>query len=309
MKMKGTIGNKRAAFIVAAMVATAAVVVAFVSVGQSRSRENGTTQIHLHADHMSYDGLNNLVGAADAVFVGTVTATQPGTSIPAPPNPAGETQADIPQTDLSVHVDASEKGALAPGQTVTVTITGGAGPGGENIELEGVPPTTTGGQYVFFVIRGDDGKFYPLAGGSAIATKNSNGSFLLSGATTGGEPLTFTTTQLRSVPLPDQVTITMLSGPRQQIDGDVQDGSLSVARSGSQPTSIKGTVLVAGHDVSLDIAIAGDRATGTFAIDGVEYTLASPSVVPSSSGIPVRINGKATVGGSTREFHLEVVDR
>jgi hypothetical protein len=286
----------------------AAITVAISSAAPHESRHASRRIALLHADHPSYDGLNNLVGSADAVFIGTVTGTAPGTPIPAAQNPTGSTQGDIPQTDISVRVDTPEKGSLSSGHGVTVTVTGGASGSGET-ELEGVPPIDVGHQYVFFVVAGDGGKYYPLAGGAAIATKNTDGSFSLSGDVTGSGSLGFTTAQLSSVPPADHITVTLLSAPRQQVDGNVQDGSVSVARSSGVPTGIMGTVLVAGHELALDIAISNKRATGTFTIDGQAYTLRSPSVVPSASGPGIRINGKATApGGSTQEVHIEVQD-
>src|SRR6266567_6734767 len=107
-------------------------IAAAITVAISSAAPHASRRITLlHADHPSYDGLNNLVGSAGAVFIGTVAGQAPGTPIPAAQNPTGSTQGDIPQTDISVRVDTLEKGSLSAGHGVTVTVTGGASRSGE----------------------------------------------------------------------------------------------------------------------------------------------------------------------------------
>ena len=63
--------------------------------------------------------------------------------------------------------------------------------------LEGGTPLTDGQQALFFLVKEDDGKFYPLAGGSAVGAKQSDGSFTLPPDVTGtDQSLPVSTAQL-----------------------------------------------------------------------------------------------------------------
>jgi hypothetical protein len=265
-----------------------------------------TDVVTLHTDHPTYQGLNNLSGGSETVIRGTVLGAQAGDTIPFPDDPTGP-RTPIPQTDYTVRVEQTHKGTVRVGQTIKVVLAGGLS-GSQQFEQEGVPVLTANTQYVFFLLNGDDTKFYPLAGGSAVATKNADGSFTLSAETTGSDPLSFTQAQLSKVPAPDHVTLTLLGAPPARLDGNLQSGSLAIARSRGLPISISGTALVAGHVVTASITIDRWKSKGAFGVDGTEYTLTAAFSAPGPSN-SVAVFGIATSNGKTYLLSLQVFDR
>jgi FlaG/FlaF family flagellin (archaellin) len=305
MNIRRSILNPRLAAIALVLAAIYATV-AFYQRPDHHSAAAGARKVQVHTDHPTYNALNDLVGAADVVFSGTVRSSAPGTNIPGPSGDVAGADA-IPQTDYSVEIDQVFKGTRSAGQTLTVTLAGGSS-GGTLIEFEGTPDLKNDTQYVFFVSAGSDNKYYALSGGAAIAGKNSDGSFSLPDDVSDSGILSFTTDQLLSVPPPDHVLMMLLSQPLVRIEGDVQSGSISVTRKGASPTRITGTCLVAGRVLTVDITISGKSATGNFDVDDVTYTLQTGVVTPARDD-STSISGKAKSSTGVQEVRLQVFDR
>ena len=304
MNIRRSILNPRVA-VIALVLAALSATVAFYQRTDHHSAAAGVRKVHIHTDHPTYNALNDLAGAADAVFSGTVRSSAPGTNIPGPSGDVAGADA-IPQTDYSVEIDQVFKGATSAGQTLTVTLAGGSS--GGTFEFEGAPDLRNDTQYVFFVSAGSDNKYYALSGGAAIAGKNSDGSFSLPGDVSDSGTLSFTTDQLLSVPPPDHVSVMLLSQPLVRVEGDVQSGSISVTRRTASPTRITGTCLVDGWVLTVDITISGKLATGNFDLDGVTYTLQAGVVTPGRDQ-STTISGKAKSPTGVQEVRLQFFDR
>jgi hypothetical protein len=140
---------------------------------------------HLHADHATYSSVTDLRKASDVIIEGAVLSatTNPGTSLGT--DPAGNPLPALPSTDYAVRVDRQLKGGFGlTGQTVAVSLSGGGTSAGDFV-LDGGPVLARGNVALFFLQRGDDGKYYPVAGGAAIAQRQADGSFAISHEVTG----------------------------------------------------------------------------------------------------------------------------
>lgn len=255
--------------------------------GASASSVDGAQWI-VHADHPTYASLGNLVGWSQVIVAGTVASSAPTSPI-APADPSSPA---IPQTDYSVVVDKRFKGAPNPGDTITVDVATDEG----EVHVEGAPDIAVGGYYMFFLIDGRDGKFYPLAGDAAIAPRTSDGSFNLPVDVTGDQPLTFAATEIANA-RPDHVDVKLVPGNR--ISGTVRSGGVSIARNAGRPTAITGASLVAGHAITFKIVIRGLLATGSFAIDGTSY-VATPTLLVRARSTTISMTGAVRAAGKVR---------
>ncbi len=90
----------------------------------------------------------------------------------------------IPHTDYAVTMLNVFKGSMASGDTIQVMLAGGDTPEGEFV-LEGAPAVNDGESALFFLVAGGEGRYYPLAGGAAIAARGADGTFSLPPDATG----------------------------------------------------------------------------------------------------------------------------
>lgn len=151
---------------------------------------------HLDTDHATYPALSEVAGGADVVIVGDIlsSTTEPGES---PGSDAlGDPLPAIPHTNYSVLVEKVLKGTLSQGDVVIVSLAGGVSPSGKFV-LDGVPEIHEGDVDMLFLESGN-GKFYPLAGGAAVAEQSGGESFVLPADATGGEAATITTTAVEA---------------------------------------------------------------------------------------------------------------
>jgi hypothetical protein len=125
-----------------------------------------------------------LVDDSDAVFVGSVVEDSPHGGSPQGTAADGQLMPTIPFTDYTVSVTRSLKGALPLLHSNIVVTLDGAVIDGVNYVLDGGPRIDIGGTYLFFVKQGSDGRYRPLAGGSAVLPGDNT--FLLSAEVTGG---------------------------------------------------------------------------------------------------------------------------
>jgi hypothetical protein len=149
---------------------------------------------HAEADHDVYPSRAVLDDRADAVVIGTITASQVVAGVSPGNDDAGDPIPGIPHTHYAVTVDDNIKGTPKPGASVTVSIPGGARPEGA-VAVDGVPTLAVGSQALFYLKSGPGDVFFPLAAGSAVGIKTSSGSFALPSETTGGGVLELTAAQ------------------------------------------------------------------------------------------------------------------
>jgi hypothetical protein len=130
--------------------------------------------IPVHVDHMVYDNETAMRADADAVVTGRVMG--PGVLSRVQP---------VPLTDFRVTVDTSYKGSLTG--TITIAMTGGE-TDGATIVVDGVPKLQAGQRFLFYLHRGTDGRFYPLAGSTAVGVEVARDSFRFAREVSGPAP-------------------------------------------------------------------------------------------------------------------------
>jgi hypothetical protein len=138
----------------------------------------------IDTDHQTFPSVGDLRAGAPVILVGTVEShsvvagTSPGVDGAGDPLPA------VPHTEYVVRVDEAIKGAPAVGTKIVVSLSGGATPQG-NFVLDGGPILDDGIAALFFLEAPLAGKYYPLAGGAAVAAEQPDGGFVLPADATG----------------------------------------------------------------------------------------------------------------------------
>ncbi|MBX6334950.1 hypothetical protein IRY61_06470 [Candidatus Saccharibacteria bacterium] len=154
-----------------AIVATAALAViifaVFVIMPDERHTASRVQKINL--DHKTYSNLKELEDDADVIIRGTVFDA--GKTLAGAPlrSEDGREVPGIPTTEFQVAVKKIYKGIVTDDQ-VTVVLTGGTLEG-TRYEAEGMPWLVKHSDTIMYLHLGDDGKYYPLAGGAAIALR------------------------------------------------------------------------------------------------------------------------------------------
>jgi hypothetical protein len=160
----------------------------------SRGETPPKPRYRLAIDHDVYPSSTALRDAADAIAIGTPTArtVRPGQS---PGNDAaGDPIPGVPHTEHTVQITERIKGDF--GGTIVVAVPGGATPQGD-FSAEGMLQPPLGRPALFFLKDGNNGRFYPLAAGTAIGAQQPDGTFAIPAATTGAGPLALTAAQAR----------------------------------------------------------------------------------------------------------------
>jgi hypothetical protein len=140
-------------------------------------------------DHKTYSNTKELKDESDLVIRGTVQGD--GRTIAGPPLIAedGQEVPSTPMTEFTVTALKVFKGSLS-GDQITVVLTGGVA-GDTRYEVEGMPWLSKQQNAIFYLHLGEDGKYYPMAGGAAIASKKpgSGNKFTLPAELTGASAL------------------------------------------------------------------------------------------------------------------------
>jgi hypothetical protein len=149
------------------------------------SQGGAVPRFRMDADHEVYPTVGEITEATDTIVVGQVVghSTEPGVSPGV--DAAGDPLPAIPHTDHLVSVAAVVNGPGAGGGAIHLVVAGGMTPEGEYV-LEGAPQLSDGESALFFLVDGADGRFYPLAGGAAVAPGTGEGTFSLPADATGG---------------------------------------------------------------------------------------------------------------------------
>lgn len=174
-------------YLCVALALAAAVGVVGISSSASSGRaapSSGLPIYRMDTDHATYPSLPEISTAADTIVNGQVVShtTEPGESPGV--DALGDPLPAIPRSDYLVSVAAVLKGVVGTGSTIHVVLAGGTTGEGEFV-LEGAPKITDGEAALFFLVNGGEGRYYPLAGGAAVATRLADGTFLLPPDATG----------------------------------------------------------------------------------------------------------------------------
>lgn len=171
--------SKSIVWTIVVIAACVAVVVLFMVNKQEKSNttlsnNNYSKTVSFEVDHKTFNTAAELRKESNVVVLGSVldngsTKEEPsvGTSGDGQPAPG------LVNTDFSVRVDKSLKGNAAKGATITVVLTGGIA-NDTKYTSEGMPWLSKGDSVIMYLSKGEDGKYYPLAGGAAIASKKAD---------------------------------------------------------------------------------------------------------------------------------------
>ena len=149
--------------------------------------------VQASALHLVYRSVESMVNTKDASLVAEGVVIDDGT-VRSSRDTADENVPPNVHTDYRVKLTRIVK-KNADARTVVITLMGGAA-GDANYVVEGVPTLKRGDRIVMFASYGDDGKYYPLSGGAAIAFRDSSGKFNLSDEVISGQKRSFTIDEL-----------------------------------------------------------------------------------------------------------------
>ncbi len=145
--------------------------------------------VQASALHPVYRSVESIVNTKDASLVAEGVVIDDGT-VRSSRDTADENVPPNVHTDYRVKLTRIVK-KNADVRTVVITLMGDA-----NYMVEGVPTLKRGDRIVMFASYGDDGKYYPLSGGAAIAFRDSSGKFNLSDEVISGQKRSFTIDEL-----------------------------------------------------------------------------------------------------------------
>lgn len=197
MYKKLTTTHKRIV-IVATLVAFTAIAVLLVenkhAIGSLVFKDDKTTtipddnlsRVAISLDYKTYKNLNDLEEDSDTIILGTVVDS--GTTIQGSPigvSPDGQPVPGLVKTVFSVRVERVLRGGAE--SDISIVLPGGV-IGDTRFIAEDIPWIAKGVRAIMYLTEGDDGKYHPLAGGSAIA-QNQSGKFILPGAATGARSI------------------------------------------------------------------------------------------------------------------------
>lgn len=190
-----TVTNRKSALWVLIAVSLLLAVSVFAATYNRSSRDEvGNIEIvPISLDHKTYGNALELKEDSHTVLAGVVVddgITKRGAS----PGRSGDGK-EIPgivRTEYSVKVDKLYKGDTDEGKTIAVVLTGGT-IDGQKYEIEGIPQLVKGEEMLMYLSKGEDGKYYPMSGSTAIAVQKADGSYSLGEDTIGkGGDVTFT---------------------------------------------------------------------------------------------------------------------
>ena len=149
--------------------------------------------VHLSTLHPTYESTESMLLSNDAVLVAEAVVADDGrviASLRSGDNSAPPRVSTVYQVELGKII----KGRV-DSKTVIISLMGGVVDKTSYV-MEGVPKLHKGDRVVFFASRGDDGKYYPLSGSTAISVIDNSGKYHFSGATISGEKRSITTPKI-----------------------------------------------------------------------------------------------------------------
>lgn len=186
--------------LVAGVVLLALLVAVIARSVQSEDKSGAADTVQLSALHPTYSSVDDITSSPEAAFVGQAVVLDEGTvrSNKIPGDPA-EAPPEV-HTDYTLQVTSLIHGKDTSPQ-ITIAVMGGVVEG-KRYTYEGVPQLKKGDTIIVFASLGNDGKYYPLAGSTAIATQQQEGksTFTLSEATIPSGKTTFSEQDLRKQP-------------------------------------------------------------------------------------------------------------
>lgn len=184
-----------AALLIVVMMGVAAYVISSKQTKESAVVEP-TRTVSLSTFHPTYASLAELVAASDTSFAGQAVVLDEGVAR------SERFENDPPQAPPQVHTDfklkvkSVVKGEGVPSE-ITVAMMGGTVDDTRYVYEGSVPKLKKGDVVMVFAFLGNDGKYYPLSGSTAVAVQRGDGRFTLTKDTINTGEITFTEADLK----------------------------------------------------------------------------------------------------------------
>lgn len=125
----------------------------------------------------TYEGVDALLAEADVIVLGRATASKVVEGVSVEDDPDGAPLSGLPMTEYDFFVEQVGKGSAGlAGTTIDVRALGGETAEATYV-VETGQPLDINEEYLLFLRAGSDGFYYPLAGDSAVATRNASGDY------------------------------------------------------------------------------------------------------------------------------------
>lgn len=192
-----SIYNKRNAIIATAALALLVFLIGLFIVYRNHTASDTQLKIvHLSSLHPTYESAESMLASNDAALVAEAVVVDDGQVIASPRSGDGSVPPRV-STVYKVELGKIIKGHV-DGKMVSISLMGGI-VDKANYVAEGVPKLHRGDRVVFFASRGDDGKYYPLSGSTAIARINDSGQAVFTDETISGESRSLTIQNLEKM--------------------------------------------------------------------------------------------------------------
>ena len=152
--------------------------------------------VNLSTLHPVYESVGSMLLSDDASLVAEAVVADNGKVVSSPRSGDNSVPPRV-NTIYQVKLEKIIKGNV-DSRVVALSLMGGIAEE-TNYILEGVPKLKKGDRVVFFASRGEDGKYYPLSGSTAVALVDGSGNFSLTDATISGEKRIFTVQDLEKL--------------------------------------------------------------------------------------------------------------
>lgn len=169
--------SKSALFVILALFIVVAAFTVYTYTKQSKNDTAAIQTMELSTLHPKYTSVDELIAAKDATFVGRGIVLDNGTVRSKVVSKAPGAPPEV-NTDYKLDVQSVIKGDNIPSE-ITISLLGGTVEDKNYVYESFIPQLKKGDTVMVFALLGDDGKYYPLAGSTAIAVQKEDGSFSL----------------------------------------------------------------------------------------------------------------------------------
>lgn len=180
--------------IIAALVAVAILAI-YINAQTEIIKPDATRTMESSTLHPTYTSIDEMMKDPELSFVGRAIVADDG-KVRSQIVPNAPTEAPpIVHTDYRLKVESVIFGQNIPNK-ITISVMGGQVEETRYL-YENIPDLKKGDTVIVFALLGDDGKYYPLSGDTAVAIQKDDSHFTLSEGTINTGPVTFTERDVR----------------------------------------------------------------------------------------------------------------
>lgn len=172
------LANKKSALLIIVVVFVGVATAIGIMLMQPKPEVAVTRTVEFSALHPTYTSIKQLISADDVAYVGQATLLDDGTVRSDKVSDEPDEGPPMVETDYTLAVKSIIKGKNIPSK-ITISVMGGV-VGDTRYLVVDIPKLHKGDNVIVFASLGRDGKYYPLAGGSAIAIQDGSSKYSLS---------------------------------------------------------------------------------------------------------------------------------